>query len=354
VPPGIAPPTAPNSVQPGTLPATVPIPYVDLSALSLASSIGAGARRLLQAEAPLALTAWLNSGSAGLAVSATAVLGAGGYVQLSNGSGMPYVELSNAYMSLNGTLSWDTTAGGGWTVMVVVSAPATGATYERVLEFFKAGATLVDAIMLGRDDAPGGAAYAVTGPGGASDRPVFGSFGAGVFGNGWTVLTATTTASSWSLLVDGAVVATGNTTKPVASRTTDRGYIGKSSNPDVGQASELRIRQLSVWFEPLTPPQLADLHEHVGSVWDIVVAAPAPSPPPPPARPPPPDTCGTLPGGWGSHCPSCAAGTSCLRSSCTTGLKVRGRACWALLAASIAHISAALDGLHKTPLSAVC
>jgi hypothetical protein len=297
-----------------------------MSALALVGSIGSGARRLLQAGAALEISAWPNAGSAGSVVSSTAVLGAGGSVQLSNSSGTPYVELTSAYLELSGTLAWDTTAGGGWTVMAVVSAPASGVPYERVLEFCKAGTTSVDAVMLGRDDTPGGAAYAVTGPGGARDRPVFAGFGAGVFGGGWRVLTATTNASSWALLLDGAVVASGNTSTPVASRTTDQGYIGKSSNANIGLASGLRIRQLSVWFEPLTVPQLADLHAYVGGVWGIAVAAPAPSPPSPPARPPPPDTCGTLPGGWRSHCPSCAAGTGCLRSSCTTGLKVGGQA----------------------------
>ncbi len=308
----------------------MPIPYIDLSALALAAGSGgsiSARRRLQQSAAPLAISAWPNAGAGGPVVDATAVFGAGGSVELANTSGTPYVTLTNAYLEISGTLDWDTTAGGGWTVMAVVSAPAAGITYERVLEFSKAGAPLVDAVIMGRDDDPAGAAYAVTGPGGGSDRPVFASFGAEVFGAGWRVLTATTNATSWALLLDGAVVASGNTSKPVASRTTDRGYIGKSSNPDIGLANRLQIRQLAVWFEPLSTQQLADLHSYTGRLWGIPIVPSPPPPPPVPAQPPPPNTCGQLPGGWQSHCPSCAAGTTCLQGTCTTGLKARAMHC---------------------------
>jgi hypothetical protein len=322
-PAGAAPP--PLAKEPAQEPYPGPTPYLDLSALSLAAGSGgsiSARRRLQQSTAPLALTAWPNTGTAAGGVTATAVLGtsvlgAGGSVELANTSGTPYVTLTDAYLEISGTLDWDTTAGGGWTVMAVVSAPTAGPAYERVLEFSRAGATLVDGIILGRDDSPAGAAYAVTGAGGASDRPVFASFGAEVFGAGWRVLTATTNATSWALLVDGAVVASGNTSKPVASRTTDQGYIGKSSNPDIGLANGLQIRQLAVWFEPLSTQQLADLHSYIARIWGMTMAPPAPLP----SQPPPPNTCGVLPGGWESHCPSCAAGTTCLQGTCTTGLK---------------------------------
>jgi hypothetical protein len=320
-----SPPSPAVLLRPPLPPYPGPVPFIDLTAMTLAAggSGGISARRLQQTGVPLTVTAWPNAGSGGQLVSATAVIGTGGSVELSNSSGKPYVTLNNAYMTLDGTLNWDTTAGGGWTVMAVVNAPATGVSYERVVEFAKAGVPLVDAVILGRADTPGGAAYAVTGAGGISDRPVFASFGTGVFGAGWRVLTATTNATSWALLVDGLVVASGNTSKPVASRTTSQGYIGKSSNADIGLADGMQIRQLSVWFEPLSLQQLAAVHAYTGQVWGLSIS-PASTPPPTPARPPPPNTCGDLPGGWQSHCPSCAAGTACLRSTCTTGLKVRG------------------------------
>lgn len=299
-PPPSSPPPAPLSVDPST-----PLPYISLDAASI---LGAASGTF---------TSWANTGTAGAAFDAQAILGAGGSIELGTYESSSYITLTNAYIDLGSTgINWDTsTSGDGWTIMVIMRGLAVGAVAEECIYSFSeaSGSTGYDSIMLLRDELSSTDSYEVTSASGGT--LVSASCGTVFDAASWYVVTVTCTASSYLVMVNGVVVDSGATDATILSRITTRNWIGRSSVHLERYASGLQLMHMSVWLEALSVTQLQELANYEAAARRLRLIQPRPNPEP--ELP----TCSKFPAGWSEHCSSCGT-TACLRDTCSDGLKV--------------------------------
>ncbi len=222
------------------------------------------------------LTRWRNDGAAGSTMDAVVhVASAGGTALLFNSPDIePYVQLDSAYMSFGSAdtkIDWNTAGGKGWSIMAYARAPPSStASSERLFEF-SGGAELVNAISFGRAGTSSSGEYVLYGPGGSSEVQLRTRV-PDLWNNEWRLVIATTTNSSFTVLVDGELAVSGPTSALVGSRTTSLNYVGRSSAAAVPFASGLQFRELNFWMVPLEPEEIDSLHQHAASQWGANVS----------------------------------------------------------------------------------
>jgi hypothetical protein len=120
-------PALANALTPRNPPPYIarPAPTIQFSGLDLASTAPGAS-----------IATWPNAGSTGSAQDA-AVLAADGAATVELSGGRPYVKLAaGGHATVPGSITWSTSAGGGWTILAYVRAPASSARIdERFFEF---------------------------------------------------------------------------------------------------------------------------------------------------------------------------------------------------------------------------
>jgi hypothetical protein len=237
-----------------------------------------GRRRLKQQEQELVgapLTVWRNVGTAGSAMDAVVHTAVGGTALLFDSPDTePFVQLFSAYMSFgsaSSSINWGTADGKGWSIMAYARAPPSStASSERLFEF-SGGGELANAISFGRSGTSSSGEYAVYGPGGSSDVLLHTEVPS-LWNNEWRLMIATTSNSSYTVVVDGELVASGPTSALVGSRTTSLNYIGRSSAAGVPYTSSLQFRELKFWMVPLDIEDIDYLQEFAATQWGATVS----------------------------------------------------------------------------------
>jgi hypothetical protein len=185
----------------------------------------------------------------------------------------PYVQLDGAYMSFGSAstkLDWNTEGAKGWSIMAYARAPPSSTALSERLFEFSGGGELVNAISFGRAGTSSSGEYVVYGPGGSSEVQLRIQV-PDLWNNEWRLVTATTTNSSYTVLVDGELVVSGPTSALVGSRTTSLNYVGRSSAAAVPFAKGMQFRELKFWMVPLDTEDIDSLHQLAASQWGATV-----------------------------------------------------------------------------------
>jgi hypothetical protein len=164
-------------------------------------------------------------------------------------SGFAYVEYQNAWFDMGGTINWNFQNGA--TIIVMATAPPTGAFYARIFEF-SSDASGYNSLLLARSATTANVDFSIFGTGSMLMKDVQND----VFNGEWMVFAVTVSTNRYAVYVDGVQLSTGTYAPGFNDRSTTQNWLGKSSWTIDDLARDMGLRQIAIYHKEMTQAEV--------------------------------------------------------------------------------------------------